>query len=91
MHDWEIGVHGIILQIGGEGNDGGGKRYSATYLPEVCVEQGWSKEVCLKSLAEKADWRGGLEGGRVTRYRSRKGEMAFAEYLQWVHDAQGEE
>lgn len=90
MYDWEIGVHGVILQIGGEGDEGSGKQYSATYLPEVCAEQGWSKKVCLTSLAEKAGWRGGLEGARVTRYRSRKEEMTFGEYLQWVQDGKEE-
>lgn len=84
LYDWEIGMHGIILQIGREGEEG--KWHSATYLPEVCAEQGWSKEVCLTSLAEKAGWRGELEGGKITRYQSRKEEMTFGEYLRWVHE-----
>ena len=33
--DWEVGVHGIIIEFVDQGAD-----YSATYLPEVAGEQG---------------------------------------------------
>lgn len=75
IYDWDVGIHGIVLEL-----DGG--KYSATYLPEVCREQGWTKAVCLRSLADKAGCRGrGLDGAVVTRYRSTKGEMPFERYL----------
>jgi uncharacterized protein (TIGR00296 family) len=67
--DWELGVHGIKISFYQKG-----KRYSATYLPDVAVEQGWNKEETLESLVRKAGWRkggglegcGGVEGGEVS-------------------------
>ncbi|CAN0326750.1 unnamed protein product, partial [Discosporangium mesarthrocarpum] len=34
--DWEVGVHGIVINFNGES----GTSYSATFLPEVAPEQG---------------------------------------------------
>jgi len=45
LDEFHIGEHGIILIKGG---------HRAVYLPEVAVEQGWSKEETLESLSEKA-------------------------------------
>lgn len=79
-YDWDVGVHGIILEFG----DG---RFSATYLPEVCKDHSWSKEYCVQSLAEKAGYKGRLEGSLldqaiVTRYQSTKAEMLYEQYLE---------
>jgi len=79
VYDWEIGVHGLILEFG----DG---RYSATYLPEVCAEQGWSKEECIQSLAEKAGYRRAFTGkildtAQITTYQSTKSELVYEEFL----------
>jgi AmmeMemoRadiSam system protein A len=49
LEEFKIGEHGIILEKG---------RYSAVYLPEVAVEQGWTKEETLTFLSRKA----GLSG-----------------------------
>lgn len=38
-----------------------GRRYGATYLPDVPVEQGWTKEETIKSLMQKAGWDGATE------------------------------
>ncbi len=43
--EFNIGEHGIIIEKG---------MYRAVYLPEVAVEQGWTKEQTLASLSEKA-------------------------------------
>ena len=51
--DWELGVHGIRISFL---NKNGTRRYGATYLPDVAVEQGWSKEETLESLMRKAGW-----------------------------------
>lgn len=80
VYDWDVGVHGIILEI-----DGG--RLSATYLPEVCHEHKWSREYCIQSLAEKAGFGGTLKGrlleqAVVTKYQSTKSEMTYHQYLQ---------
>lgn len=58
--DWILGVHGIRISFIHRG-----RRYGATYLPDVPVEQGWTKEQTLKSLMDKAGWDGSSEG--VTR------------------------
>lgn len=45
LDDFRIGEHGIILTKG---------RARAVYLPEVAVEQGWTREETLTSLCHKA-------------------------------------
>ncbi|KAF7593428.1 hypothetical protein BBP40_011530 [Aspergillus hancockii] len=54
--DWILGVHGIRISFIHRG-----RRYGATYLPDVPVEQGWTKEQTLKSLMDKAGWDGSNE------------------------------
>lgn len=82
VYDWDIGTHGVILELAGG-------RYSATYLPEVCSDQSWSKEVCIRSLADKAGFRrpindAVLETAVLTRYQSTKAELHFEEYLELI-------
>jgi len=43
--EFKLGEHGIIVEKG---------RYRAVYLPEVAVEQKWTKEETLSSLSMKA-------------------------------------
>lgn len=45
IDEFKIGEHGIVIQKGVS---------RAVYLPEVAVEQGWSKEETLSSLSLKA-------------------------------------
>ncbi len=45
LEEFEVGKHGIIIEKAGA---------SATYLPEVAKEQGWTKEETLSSLCQKA-------------------------------------
>jgi len=45
IDEFEIGKHGIILQKGNR---------SATFLPQVALEQGWDKETTLDNLCLKA-------------------------------------
>lgn len=58
--DWVLGTHGLRISFIHRG-----RRYGATYLPDVPVEQGWSKEETLESLMRKAGWDGSL--GSVAR------------------------
>jgi AMMECR1 domain-containing protein len=51
--DWVLGQHGIRISFNFRG-----ERLGATYLPDVPVEQGWTKEQTLESLMKKARWRG---------------------------------
>ena len=46
-YDWVVGIHGILIHFDDPDLD---KQYSATYLPEVAAEQGWS-QVVLHGMA----------------------------------------
>ena len=79
--DWEIGHHGIIIAF-----EVGGEHYSATYLPEVAGEQGWTQEEAIRSLARKAGFRAELPAElmdriSVTRYSSSRAHCSYAEFL----------
>jgi AmmeMemoRadiSam system protein A len=45
LDEFKIGEHGIIMEKG---------RARAVYLPEVAVEQAWTRDDTLRSLSEKA-------------------------------------
>ncbi|KAI9929222.1 hypothetical protein ASPWEDRAFT_49142 [Aspergillus wentii DTO 134E9] len=55
--DWILGTHGIRISFIHRG-----RRYGATYLPDVPVEQGWTKEETVESLMRKAGWDGATGG-----------------------------
>lgn len=84
VYDWTIGTHGIVLKFS-EGRIAA-KSYTATYLPEVCEEQGWTKEECIRSLIRKSGYRGRitstiLENAELTTYKSTKTSMSYSDYL----------
>lgn len=61
-----------------------GRGRSATYLPQVAEEQGWTKEETLESLLQKGGF-DGLSDWRkldldLERYQSSKHELSHAEY-----------
>ncbi|KAJ5390128.1 uncharacterized protein N7496_001196 [Penicillium cataractarum] len=60
--DWTLGTHGIRISFIHRG-----RRYGATYLPDVAVEQEWTKEETVESLMRKAGWDGGA-GGVARRF-----------------------
>ncbi|CAG8657380.1 1380_t:CDS:2 [Ambispora leptoticha] len=88
--DWEIGVHGIWIEFTDDHN----RRKTATYLPEIAEEQGWSKVEAIDSLLRK----GGFTG-RITdrvrqriilrRYQSAKYQITYDEYLEYVKSRKG--
>jgi hypothetical protein len=55
--DWTLGTHGLRISFVHRG-----RRYGATYLPDVPVEQGWTKEETVESLMRKAGWDGPSAG-----------------------------
>lgn len=78
----QIGVHGIIIEF----SDSGGNFYSATYLPQVASEQGWSHLEAITSLMLKAGFRRSVTQAmlgalKVTRYRSSIHKLSYGEYL----------
>ncbi|KAI1820849.1 AMMECR1 domain-containing protein [Xylaria intraflava] len=81
--DWELGTHGIRISFVDRG-----RRYGATYLPDVAPEQGWTKEETLVSLMRKAGWVGRKDKWqdidlRVVRYQGKKESLQYADYKRW--------
>ncbi|CAD6579497.1 MAG: hypothetical protein ASARMPRED_009158 [Alectoria sarmentosa] len=82
--DWTLGTHGIRISFSHHG-----KRYNATYLPDVAVEQGWSKEETIVSLMRKAGWKGksgdwkDVKGLGVVRYEGKKASLGWVEWRGW--------
>jgi len=85
---WEVGKHGLRISFTHKG-----KRYGATYLPDVAREQGWGKEEALGSLMRKAGWRG-REGWRevelkVVRYQGKRREVGYERWREWRRWVEG--
>lgn len=84
--DWTLGTHGLRISFTHHT-----KRYSATYLPDVALEQGWTKEETLTSLMRKAGYSSGRGGEmwkkvgdfRVVRYMGAKESCGWEEYKGW--------
>lgn len=87
--DWTRGVHGIRIAFPHPLYPSR-RKLSATYLPDVCTDQGWTKEECLESLMRKAGYdpsypRGkggwkGVQGLKVERYRALKSRISYDGY-----------
>lgn len=78
--DWTLGTHGLRINFVYHG-----RRMGATYLPDVPVEQGWTKEETVVSLMRKAGWTGRKEEWRkvdlnVVRYKGTKATVSYNEY-----------
>lgn len=83
--DWEIGKHGMILEF----TDLHNLRRSATYLPDVIIQEGWSKIEAIDSLIRKAGYSGPITDtlrrrSRITRYQSSFCSMTYNEYVRHV-------
>ncbi|KAI9013886.1 ammecr1 protein [Phycomyces nitens] len=81
--DWEIGKHGIWIEF----KDINGMTSTATYLPEVMPEQGWTKQETIHSLLRKGSFHGQITPEfcktiKLTRYQSSKMEVTRQEYDQ---------
>ena len=79
----KVGKHGIIIDF----VDTAGSERSATYLPEVAIEQEWTKEEAIESLIQKTGWHGSvseqlLQSIKLTRYQSSKVHIHYKEYLE---------
>lgn len=86
--DWEAGEHGIHLAFSDPSNPSA--RYNATYLPEICMEQGWTKEETILSAIRKSGWRKTVKVGdpvwqslRMQKYGSVKVGATWDEYVEW--------
>eukprot|EP00930_Biecheleria_cincta_P008587 TRINITY_DN110076_c0_g1_i1.p1 TRINITY_DN110076_c0_g1~~TRINITY_DN110076_c0_g1_i1.p1 ORF type:complete len:367 (+),score=72.91 TRINITY_DN110076_c0_g1_i1:56-1102(+) len=78
--DWQVGLHGVLLNF----SDSHGRKFSATYLPEVAKEHGMSREVAIRELVAKSGYGGPctpeiLDCMEVTRYQTIVESVAFRE------------
>jgi len=79
--DWQVGTHGIIINF-----DAHGRRYSATYLPEIPQEHGMTRDVAIRELVAKSGYPGPcgeelLARMQVTRYQTLVESLNYWEYL----------
>eukprot|EP00898_Chlorokybus_atmophyticus_P005441 jgi/Chlat1/5899/Chrsp4S06399 len=79
--DWEVGKHGLIINF----TDSYGNQRSATYLPEVASQEGWSRQEAIDSLMRKSGHNGAITESlrrslHVTRYQSSLHTMSYGEY-----------
>lgn len=82
--DWELGTHGIRISFTHRN-----RRHGATYLPDVAVEQGWTKDETIESLMKKAGWDGGYSQGvarRLLRGASRGSDSSYSKPWDEVSD-----
>jgi len=83
VFDWDLKIHGIIINFSASG-----RKYTATYLPHVAAEQGWTKEQAIESLVRKSGYRRALTDAfrkqiSVTRYQSAICKTTYAEYCRY--------
>ncbi len=76
-----MGIHGIQIEFPLKG-----RLKTATYLPEVAQEQGWTKTQAVDSLLRKGGYSEFVTEEfrscvRVTRYRTEKCIVSYEEYL----------
>ncbi|KAH7412586.1 AMMECR1 domain-containing protein [Cadophora sp. MPI-SDFR-AT-0126] len=82
--DWDLGVHGLKINFTAKN-----RRYGACYLPDVPVEQGWTKEETVISLMRKAGWTGRRDKWRevadfkATRFQGKAESLKWDEYVKW--------
>ncbi|KAF0683267.1 Aste57867_24699 [Aphanomyces stellatus] len=84
---WDVGIHGIVIELVVDK-----QRWSATFLPEVASEQGWTQRQTLESLLRKAGFPSVCDDTlliqvAVTRYRSAKRKMSYADYKHFLDQA----
>lgn len=89
VYDWQVGVHGIIIKFSDRNsspNYSSRHQYSATYLPEVALEQGWDQRTTVASLIRKAGFSRDISPDLLasiecTRYQSSKLKVTYEDYV----------
>jgi uncharacterized protein (TIGR00296 family) len=90
--DWDVGTHGVIVAFSDPALPRGLGRRSATFLPEVAGEQGWTQRQAVEAAVRKAGYTGPvtaalLAGVEVTRYQSTRWELTYAQWRRWARGA----
>ncbi|KAI8322241.1 AMMECR1-domain-containing protein [Martensiomyces pterosporus] len=81
--DWDIGTHGVWIEF----RMPGGRRKTATFLPEIAKEQGWSKRETIDHLLRKGGYELTItesmrESIQLTRYQSKKAHLSYDDYVE---------
>jgi uncharacterized protein (TIGR00296 family) len=95
--DWDIGTHGIYITFAAPSSTRRSFRLtssrllSATYLPDVIPEQGWTKQEAVDSAIRKAGWDGAIDDEfrykiSLRRYQSMRVIVTWQEYIAWRSD-----
>jgi uncharacterized protein (TIGR00296 family) len=79
--DWELGRHGVRVSI-----HRNGRTYGATFLPDVAVEQGWTKEETIDHCVRKSGYRYPFELDEISvvRYEGVKVGCDYEEYQEYI-------
>eukprot|EP00227_Mantoniella_beaufortii_P017698 CAMPEP_0197589370 /NCGR_PEP_ID=MMETSP1326-20131121/10343_1 /TAXON_ID=1155430 /ORGANISM="Genus nov. species nov., Strain RCC2288" /LENGTH=214 /DNA_ID=CAMNT_0043154301 /DNA_START=55 /DNA_END=699 /DNA_ORIENTATION=+ len=82
--DWEVGIHGLIIEFLDDSQRS--VKRSATYLPDIARQEGWTKLEAIDSLIRKAGFRGSITDAlraslQTTRYQSTASKATYGEYL----------
>jgi len=69
--------------------------FSATYLPDVIPEQGWTKVEAVDSAINKAGWNGPItedlrRSVKLRRYQSKHCVVGWDDYMEWRQDNEPE-
>ena len=80
----KIGMHGIQIEF-----PMGNTTKTATYLPEVAREQGWTKLQAVDSLLRKGGFKDAITEAvrqriKLIRYQSEKCTVTYEEYIRVV-------
>ncbi|KAL2925554.1 hypothetical protein RDABS01_028541 [Bienertia sinuspersici] len=89
--DWEVGKHGIIIEFTDPDYN---TRRSATYLPEIAANEGWTQLEAIDSLMRKSGYNGAITESvrkriQLTRYQSTAFTLHYGEYIAFVKDTRG--
>ncbi|XP_020080512.1 uncharacterized protein At2g38710-like isoform X2 [Ananas comosus] len=92
FYDPMIGKHGLIIEFTDPDCN---IRRSATYLPEIAAQEGWTKIETIDSLMNKAGYYGFINESlrkklHVTRYESTLYTMHYSDYALYVEMTRGE-
>jgi uncharacterized protein (TIGR00296 family) len=79
--DWDVGTHGIWITL----SAADGSECRAVFLPEVAVEQQWSKLQTVKQLIQKAGYtqevtQSTLASLSIERFKSSKASVSWQGY-----------
>ena len=84
--DWTVGVHGLKLEfMEFDVNNDSRSTFTAIYLPEIPVQENWTKEETIHSLIRKSGYQGHITNQlksslKITRYQSSVSVASYEEY-----------